>query len=224
MGNIDDTATLSDIAKTGVSVYTKSLLVYDFFVLGYSNRFIWKCPTSLILDLYNQHITSNHMDIGVATGYYLDRCRYPSDHPNITLVDLNPACLRYASRRINRYNPQTYLANALEPLPIKSTQFDSIAMTYLLHCIPGSLKAKSIIFQHVKPLLSSQGVVFGATILNLEVKHSFLAPYFIRSYNQNGIFGNSHDSLSDLDIILADNFSHHSIYTVGSVAFFVARR
>lgn len=33
--------------EAGQAVYTKSnLAVYDFVVLGVSNRFIWKCPTA----------------------------------------------------------------------------------------------------------------------------------------------------------------------------------
>ena len=63
----------------GHAVYTKRMLsVYDFVVLVISNRLIWKCPSRRILELYNRHVTGNHLDVGVGTGYFLARCRFPS--------------------------------------------------------------------------------------------------------------------------------------------------
>ena len=56
----------------GQAVYSKRVLrIYDFVVLGVSNRFIWKCPTQRLEQHYNQHITANHLDVGVGTGYFL---------------------------------------------------------------------------------------------------------------------------------------------------------
>ena len=44
----------------GQAVYTKPVLrAYDFIVLGISNRWIWKCPTSELVAHYNRHITAN---------------------------------------------------------------------------------------------------------------------------------------------------------------------
>src|SRR5262249_7044284 len=63
----------------GHAVYTKRMLtVYDFVVLVISNRLIWKCPSRRILELYNRHVTGNHLHVGVGTGYFLARCRFPS--------------------------------------------------------------------------------------------------------------------------------------------------
>ena len=62
----------------GQAVYTKgNLAAYDLFVLGISNRYIWKCPSVRIKEHYNQHLSSNHLDVGVGTGYFLDQCRFP---------------------------------------------------------------------------------------------------------------------------------------------------
>ena len=50
----------------GQAVYTKrTLAVYDFMVLGVSNRFLWKCPSQRLEEHYNQHVTANHLDVGV---------------------------------------------------------------------------------------------------------------------------------------------------------------
>lgn len=68
----------------GQAVYTKrTLALYDILVLGISNRLIWKCPTARLVDHYNTHLTANHLDVGVGTGYFLDRCRFPSATPQI---------------------------------------------------------------------------------------------------------------------------------------------
>ena len=62
----------------GQAVYTRrTLLAYDFVVLGLSNRFVWKCPTWQLEAHYNWHVSANHLDVGVGTGYFPDRCRFP---------------------------------------------------------------------------------------------------------------------------------------------------
>ena len=63
-----------DAAAAGTAAYSKPLLsIYDLWVLGFSNTFVWRCRTSIILAFYNQHVSGNHLDVGVGTGYYLDR-------------------------------------------------------------------------------------------------------------------------------------------------------
>src|SRR5687768_2247896 len=95
--------------EAGQAVYSKrTLAVYDFVVLGVSNRFIWKCRTPLLEAHYNKHITAQHLDVGVGTGRFLDRCRYPSPTPRVALMDLNAEALAFASRRISRYRPEIY--------------------------------------------------------------------------------------------------------------------
>ena len=104
--------------------------IYDFAVLGLSNRLIWRCPTPRLVEHYNRHITANHLDVGVGTGYFLDRCRFPSAAPRIALMDLNQNALDYASRRIARYKPKTYVRNVLEPISIEAAAFDSVGINY----------------------------------------------------------------------------------------------
>ncbi len=109
----------------GQAVYSKAMLAtYDLFVLGLSNRFMWKCPTPRLLAHYNAHVSSSHLDLGVGTGFFLDRCAFPNN-PRIVLVDLNPNCLEATARRISRYQPKTYRRNVLEPLELDEERFDS---------------------------------------------------------------------------------------------------
>jgi hypothetical protein len=53
-------------AKRGQAIYTKSFLsLYDLSVLGFFCRFVWKCPSHHILELYDQYASANHLDIGL---------------------------------------------------------------------------------------------------------------------------------------------------------------
>jgi ubiquinone/menaquinone biosynthesis C-methylase UbiE len=150
----------------GQAVYTKRVLgAYDFVVLGVSNRFLWKCPTQRLEEHYNKHVTANHLDVGVGTGCFLDRCRFPSQSPRIALMDLNQNTLEFASQRIARYKPETYCRNVLEPISIDAAKFDSVGINYLLHCIPGSIESKAVAFDHLKALMKPNAVLFGPTLL-----------------------------------------------------------
>ena len=84
----------------GQAIYSPiTLAVYDLIVLALSNPLIWRCPTGRILQLYDRHVTDNHLDVGVGTGWYLDRCHFPNPAPRIGLLDLNPNSLAAASRQ-----------------------------------------------------------------------------------------------------------------------------
>ena len=47
---------------------------------------------------YDEHMQSPYLDIGVGTGYLLDKCRPPTASPDITLMGLNPNPLAFASK------------------------------------------------------------------------------------------------------------------------------
>ena len=86
-----------------VAVYTPTrLALYDVFILGLSCSLVWRCPRRHFLDLYDRHVGSPHLDIGVGTGYFLDRCRFPIERPQITLLDPSDACLTKAASRLER--------------------------------------------------------------------------------------------------------------------------
>src|SRR3546814_14767709 len=90
----------------GQAVYTAATLkVYDAMVLGFSNRLLWGCPTAELVALYDANVSVNHLDAGVATGYFLDRCRFPSPSPRLLLPVLNALCLATARARVPRNRP-----------------------------------------------------------------------------------------------------------------------
>lgn len=217
-------AATSEQVEAGQAVYSKSTLgIYDWFVVGFSNRLIWKCPSAHILALYDRHVTANHLDVGVGTGYFLDRCRFPNDHPRLGLMDLNPNCLEAAAGRVARYRPEIHRANILDAIDCEIPRFDSISMTYLLHCLPGTIHSKSDVFRHLKPLLNPGGTLFGATLLSDGVERSWAAKRLMALYNSKGIFTNDRDDLQGLRSMLAEQFTTVHIDVVGCAALFACR-
>lgn len=209
--------------EAGQAVYTPSVLrVYDLIVLGLSNGLIWRCPTAALLKHYDRNVSPNHLDVGVGSGFYLDRCRFPAADPRLALMDLNPNALRFAARRIARFDPETYPHDVLEPVHERIPPFDSIGMTYLLHCLPGRIKDKAKAFDHVGVLGHAGAVVFGATILP-DLPMTRRARALMAFYNRRGIFSNRDDDLPGLTAALNARFETVTVHTVGCVALFSAR-
>jgi ubiquinone/menaquinone biosynthesis C-methylase UbiE len=219
-GLVDD-----DAVAAGAAIYSRQFLsVYDLYVLGFSNTFVWQCPSRLILDFYNAHISGKHIDVGVGTGYFLDKCKFPTRQPTIVLVDINPNSLHTSAKRLQRYHPTTHRANVFALFQLEEADFDTISLNYLLHCLPGNLLSKGAVLRNLKPLLNENGgVIFGTTILGAGIKQNFLAKVLMRAYNSKRIFSNLNDNAADLERVLQDNFRDYSIHIVGCVAFFVGR-
>jgi hypothetical protein len=208
----------------GQSAYTRGgLTYYRFFVLGFSNRIGWRCSTPRLLRSYNRHVSANHLDVGVGTGYYVANCHYPSGSPRLALMDVNENSLAYASDTARAHRPETYRRNVLEPIAGVTEKFDSIGMTYLLHCLPGTIAEKSVVFDHLAPLLNEDGVLFGATVV-ADGRHNAIARWLLRAYNERGHFHNESDTLRGLEGALRSRFQEVGIERVGSVALFHARK
>jgi Methyltransferase domain len=211
--------------ERGQRIYTPVVLrAYDLVVLKFSNRFAWRCPSATMLEQYDRHVGRRHLDLGVGTGWYLDRCRWPVEEPQITLLDLNENSLRLAARRLARYAPQTARANVLDPLPLEDARFESAAANYLLHCLPGRIESKAqTLAANVRPHLVPGGVLFGATILGRGTTHTRLGRRLMKLYNAKGIFSNADDDEHGLQRGLASALDDVEIAVVGAVALFSAR-
>ncbi|HSQ32772.1 MAG TPA: class I SAM-dependent methyltransferase [Gemmatimonadaceae bacterium] len=208
----------------GQAVYSKRVLsAYDLVVLGISNRWIWRCPTSRLLDLYDAHMSRNHLDVGVGTGYFLDRSRTLSQGARIALMDLNQNSLEFAARRIARFRPELYRRNVLEPLSFDGESFDSVGINYLLHCLPGSIDAKARVLDHLQALMNPGAGIFGSTLLHNGVPRGVLAARLMKIYNDRGIFSNRGDDLPGLERVLRQRFRDVSVEVVGCAALFSGR-
>jgi SAM-dependent methyltransferase len=216
----------SEEVEAGQRVYTPLVLKgYDLFVLGFSNRFVWRCPSSRMLERYDRYVGPRHLDVGVGTGWFLDNCSWPVDAPRITLLDLNENSLATASKRIQRLAPKTVQANVLDPVGLGEASFDSIAANFLFHCLPGKLQWKATTaVENLRPALAPGGVFFGSTILGRGVRHNMLGRRLMRLYNRKGIFSNTEDDLQGLEQGLATQLTDVEIEVVGAVALFAGRR
>lgn len=172
---------------------------------------------------YDKHITSNHLDVGVGTGYFLDKCHFQSFLPRIALMDLNQNTFDFASNRIKRYTPEMYRYNVLKPISINTPKFDSVGINYLLHCVPGTIEFKSVIFDNLKMLMNSNAIIFGSTLLQIGVTRNWFAKGLMHVYNKKGIFSNKQDSLDGLKSELEKRFQDVTVEVVGCTAIFSGR-
>ncbi len=211
----------TDAVHAGQAVYSRrTLAIYDWLVLGFSNRFVWRCPTRHLVEMYNENISENHLDVGVGTGFFLDRCDFPSASPRIVLLDLNSNCLHAAAQRIARYQPEIHQANVLEPIEMDGVNFDSVGINYLLHCLPGNIQTKTAVLANLKQHMNPNAVLFGSTILHDGVRRNWMARRLMKFYNDRRIFTNTYDNLDDLESVLHSQFDTVSVRTIGCVALF----
>ena len=209
--------------EAGQAAYTPRMLgFYNLLILRVIVPYIWKCPIDNIIKLYNKNITSNHLEIGVGSGYFLENCNFPSDNPRLALMDLNPNSLKFTAARVSRYKPELYRADILEPIETDMEKFDSIGINAVIHCLPGTMDTKLVVFDHLKTLLNPGGVVFGSTILNIGVKQNWLTRKFMKNFNDSKVFCNLEDDLSTLEEGLTERFSNSKVKVIGTAALFKA--
>jgi SAM-dependent methyltransferase len=211
-------------ARPGQAVYSGRILaIYDTAVLRIAQPFAWRCPSKRILGLYNTHGSSDHLDIGVGTGFFLDRCRFDDADPRITVLDMNANSLAAAAKRLARYpSVRTHQGNVLEPIDLPAGSFGSVGMNCLLHCLPGTLEDKAPALANVRKLMRPGAALFGTTVLVKGVRHNLLGKILVRSWNRRGIWSNLDDDLDSLHAVLDANFERHTVEMVGRSAVFVA--
>ncbi|RJL35880.1 class I SAM-dependent methyltransferase [Bailinhaonella thermotolerans] len=204
-------------------LYTRARLSwYDTVVLGLVCPLVWRCPRREMVALYDRNAGARHLDLGPGTGFFLDRCAFPAPDPRITIVDLGEDVLRKVSRRLARHRPVAHRADVLAPLPFRAERFDSVGMNFLLHCLPGGMSAKAVVFDHVLPYVAPGGRVFGSTVLADGVEHGRHAARALAHLNAEGVLSNAGDSFAGLEAELARRFPDHRLTARGSVGLFEA--
>jgi len=210
-----------DPAYKGQREYTRLLLnLYDPLVLGPIARFVWRCPTSGLLERYREHIRDRHLDVGPGTGYFLERSGLP-EGSRVTILDPNANVRRHVSRRLRHLDVTAVEADVLKPLPVNGP-FDSAALHLVIHCLPGPLSRKAGAVANVAAVLAPDGVLFGASVLGTSGRHTWPARRMLAAFNRQGGFDNLDDTEDGLHGILAASFDHVDLETVGSIAIFAA--
>ena len=204
------------------AIYTPAMLsIYDLLVHGVSNYVAWHCPTRCIADLYRANLSTNHLEAGVGTGFFLDRAG-ASRFDRLALIDINRHCLDRAARRLARFKPALYQVNLLAPLELDLAPFASVGLTYVLHCLPGRINEKLAAIDHLRPLMNKDAVLFGATILGRGIVPNLAAQTLLGVYNKKGVFNNREDDLASLSEGLRQRFPQVTIEMQGCVALFRA--
>jgi SAM-dependent methyltransferase len=211
-------------ADRGQAAFTRiGLALYDLLILRGICRWVWRCPNERILAAYAHNLSSNHLEIGVGTGYFLDHAEFSSAAPRVALLDLNPHCLARTARRVARYHPEVYRADASQLFNLEANRFDSIALNYVVHCLPGSWPAKGSVFAHSKKLLNPGGMLFGASLVQDEILQSTVAARLMRWFNARGTLNNLTDTRARLVESLEQHFVDVRVAQVGSVLLFSGR-
>jgi len=210
-----------DPAYNGQRDYNAVLLnTYDPLVLGPIARFVWRCPTTRLVEQYRQHIRPRHLDVGPGTGYFIEHAGLP-DGSRVTILDPNSNVLRHVSRRLRSLDVTAVEADVLKPLPVDGP-FDSAALHLVIHCLPGPLARKAAAVADVAAVLAPTGVLFGASVLGTSGRHTRAARMFLRAFNWQGGFDNLGDTEAGLRDILEVSFEHVEVEAIGSIAIFAA--
>lgn len=202
----------------GQKVYSKLVLkLYNFIVLFFNNSFLWKCKTSQLLQLYKDNVSSNHLDIGVGSGYYLKNVK--DRLSKVALMDLNPNCLEYVKNVLKDKEVSTYQLDILKDIAEEFySKYDSISCNYLIHCLPDNGN-KEKVFENIAKMLSKDGVAFGSTIIN--DYSSRLAIKVANKFNAKGIFDNKNDTYESIEKYIKNNFVEYTTKQIGSVCVYV---
>ena len=203
------------------AIYTPFMLsIYDVLVHGLSNRFAWRCPAKQLSELYRTNLSANHLEAGVGTGFFIDRAGAGFDR--LALLDINRHCLDRAAQRLARFKPTLHQVNLLAPIELDLAPFSSVGLTYVFHCLPGSMSEKLVVLDHLRPLMRKHAVLFGATILGRGIRPNLAERTLIDLYNAKGVFNNRDDDLDSLSRGLRQRFDAVEIVTQGLVAMFRA--
>lgn len=216
---------MKNLSNKGAQAYTPlTLKLYDWWVLGISNRYAWRCPTEdVLLNHFKKHLGRKHLDIGVGTGFYLSQLDHARD---ITLMDLNTHSLDAARTRIGPQRIDSCVEHDVfnEFPQALHNSFDSVSLFYLLHCLPGLPEDKARAIKNAAAALNANGTLYGATILGDSAGHNGFGRKLMKVYNKKGIFSNRQDNALHLKQALEDCFEEVSVSTVGVVATFSASK
>ena len=214
-----------------IKAYTRlGLHVYDPLIVNLVAPRVWDCSPEVLVEHYRAHVTFNHADIGVGTGFFLDRCGLgDSPAPNsssirLALIDLQANCLTHAARRLARYRPQTYVRDALRFfVGFVGGSFVLFALGGILHCLAGEQRDKCRVLDSNAPLGRAGTKLFGYTLVSDEVPRFARRRVVHRVLNQLRVVDNSNDRLADLHTELRARFVDCRVEAVGCMALFSAR-
>lgn len=203
--------------------HEQNLRFYDFCVLGFNSRFVWRCPSTVLETHFAEYVTADHCDIGVGTGYFLNQMRKRGKLGQCHLIDANPACLHWVAKRLTGIKISSQCSDILEPIQPIVHPVQSISINYLIHCLSGPIARKENLFDNLRRIGQEGCIVFGSTVIGEGVGHSLLARFLLPRLNRNGMFDTSSDDLLGIMDMVNRNLINVVFRIVGSVLLFSGR-
>ncbi|WP_186356539.1 class I SAM-dependent methyltransferase [Streptomonospora sp. PA3] len=198
---------------------------YDKWVWGFSFQpWAWGPRLDRVLAFVREHLSAEHLEVGVGTGLLLERADRPGGFTRLHLLDANSGPLQETADRLSRFAPATTRADALEPWTGVEGSFASVGCMNVVHCLPDpgqrGIAAKTALFDSVARVLRPGGVFFGATLMNRGVRGRWrrpLAVLMMALYNRLAWFSNRADTADDLAAALRERFDDVEVWTEGSL-------
>ena len=199
-----------------------TLPLYDAAVLNIAVPYGWGVPLEAGRAMYRRLVGARHLDIGVATGYFLRKALAEREAAQVTLMDLNENATRYAAEKLKRFDVTQAVGDALEPFPVAGP-FDSIAMFHLLHCMPGTVAEKAAAFDHAIAVLAEGGVCFGASVTPAGQRLNPFGKLVLSGSNRTGALNNAGDTHDALRAEIEARFHDTTIELRGVMTLWEAR-
>jgi hypothetical protein len=193
--------------------------------------------SSVVVPFYARHLehSTSHLEIGPGAGWFTAQPSIISRLNKLkrfAIFDINRAPLQYSAKRaiVAGYKgPEIELHehSVLQPLPpVLRGAFDSIALVYVLHCVPGSFPTKaSHAAATILPALvpGPNSTLYGTTVLGRGTYRNVLTLLYTWFFNSRGIWFNYGDDAEGLKAGMTPYFDEVEINVVGCVAMFVCR-
>jgi len=205
--------------------YTQLMLeLYDFLILRLSSTLVWRCSTAHLVLVYSHYLSRRHLEAGVGTGYLLQHGAFPSHAVDLLLLDCNPRVLRHALRRLMRYQPKAVVLDLMQSEWPDLPKQQSIGLNYVWHGLQGTPEQRGAVFGRLAQLLTTDGVLFGATVRGIHPQMSRLARAASQRWLEGGLFNNQDDTPELLQAYLQDYFADVEVWLRGEVILFVAKQ
>ena len=143
-----------------------------------------------IFNQYNKYLGRNHLEIGPGSGYFLKN----KNINNLTLIDINQDILNYSYNNLisNNYEIKIKNHNIFNQELKLNSEFDSVGLNYVLHCIPGRIENNiDSIINNLKN--KNDYILFGSSVLNDVNLQTRLSKLELIYLNKNKVFHNTND-------------------------------
>eukprot|EP01084_Bolivina_argentea_P277781 474380_1 len=204
-------------------------------------KYIYKYPREHQSALYKKFMATSkhHLEIG-STIYFPKFLHASNDNQNSKYYFLDSEQTALITSRtdmikngIPKENIDLICGNALEinRISMPNIIYDSVGISYVLHCIPTSLNEKlPLILNGLSTYMDENSIIFGSTICNpndinnkSNIHHRFFVKW-IQFLQYQWVMFNQNDFHSDLEKIFSQYFDEVSVERIGYASVFMATK